>query len=51
MVEKVQRLAKRWKDLAKNGHAEIQTWPEFQKLTVDAIGHAAFGFDFKCKSY
>eukprot|EP00029_Vermamoeba_vermiformis_P002666 TRINITY_DN13041_c0_g1_i1.p1 TRINITY_DN13041_c0_g1~~TRINITY_DN13041_c0_g1_i1.p1 ORF type:complete len:205 (+),score=18.12 TRINITY_DN13041_c0_g1_i1:356-970(+) len=48
MVEKVQRLARRWKKLAANGQAEIQSWSEFQKLTVDAIGHAAFGYDFKC---
>jgi hypothetical protein len=44
-------LINRWKSLAKanGGQVELPSLVEFQNLTVDAIGHAAFGYDFNCK--
>lgn len=51
MIEKVEKLINRWKSLAKanGGQVELPSLVEFQNLTVDAIGHAAFGYDFNCK--
>jgi cytochrome P450 len=48
MIEKVEKLINRWKSLAKanGGQVELPSLVEFQNLTVDAIGHAAFGYDF-----
>ena len=50
MIEKVEKLAQRWRSLsqANGGQIELPSLIEFQNLTVDAIGHAAFGYDFNC---
>lgn len=52
MIEKVEKLIQRWKSLASanGGQVELPSLVEFQNLTVDAIGHAAFGYDFNCKA-
>ncbi len=52
VIEKVQKLAQRWRGLASanGGSVTLQSLVEFQNLTVDAIGQAAFGYDFDCES-
>jgi hypothetical protein len=48
IVEKVKKLADRWRKLAatNGGQVEVNSLTEFQNMTVDAVGKAAFGYDF-----
>ncbi len=48
IIEKVGKLAERWRKLAaaNGGQVEVNSMVEFQNMTVDAVGKAAFGYDF-----
>eukprot|EP00029_Vermamoeba_vermiformis_P006084 TRINITY_DN2295_c0_g1_i1.p1 TRINITY_DN2295_c0_g1~~TRINITY_DN2295_c0_g1_i1.p1 ORF type:complete len:500 (-),score=122.27 TRINITY_DN2295_c0_g1_i1:29-1528(-) len=48
IIDKVNKLAGQWRKLASanGGQVEVNSMVEFQNMTVDAVGKAAFGYEF-----
>jgi hypothetical protein len=48
IIDKVNKLAGQWRKLAaaNGGQVEVNSMVEFQNMTVDAVGKAAFGYEF-----